>query len=228
MSCIIEGIEKTILFDVGGMGTILLSNMEKLRIDPKQVDVIVLSHIHDDHIGGIWDFLEKNNDVIVYLPESFPEGFKHDVEKMCQKVISVKNPVKLLENVYSTGELGTLIKEQSLVLNTEKGIIVITGCAHPGIVNIVKEAIKITKNNNVYLVLGGFHLIAYSENEIEEIIKDLKKLEVKMVGPSHCTGDRPIELFREAWGKDFFDLGCGAKIKIKVDLKNGYKFIFYR
>ena len=59
-SCLIEGLEKTILFDVGGEGSVLLKNMEKLKIDPKKVNVIVLSHIHYDHIGGLSDFLKKN------------------------------------------------------------------------------------------------------------------------------------------------------------------------
>lgn len=59
-SCYIQGAEKTILFDVGGEGSVLLSNMEKLKIDPKTMNAIVLSHVHYDHIGGLSYFLKKS------------------------------------------------------------------------------------------------------------------------------------------------------------------------
>ena len=60
-SCLVEGADKTILFDTGGDGAVLLGNMDKLRIDPAVVDVVVLSHIHGDHTGGLEDFLEKKS-----------------------------------------------------------------------------------------------------------------------------------------------------------------------
>ncbi len=213
MSCFIEGLEKTILFDTGGDGSILLSNMAKLEINPAEVDTVVLSHIHADHIGGLWGFLETNNQITVYFPRSFPAGFKSKAESLCRKIVPVDEPVEICDGVFSTGELGGPIKEQSLVIDTPKGLIVITGCAHPGIVNIVRFA-KNYSGKNAYLVLGGFHLMAYSESQVEQIIKDLKELGVRKVGPSHCTGTRAIELFREAWGEDFIELGCGAKVKI--------------
>ena len=62
----------------------------------------------------------------------------------------------LCKNVYLTGEMGFSIKEQSLILNTPEGLIVITGCAHPGIVEIVKKA-KAMLNRDIYLAIGGFH-----------------------------------------------------------------------
>ncbi|MEA3432007.1 MAG: MBL fold metallo-hydrolase, partial [candidate division WOR-3 bacterium] len=94
----------------------------------------------------------------------------------------------------------------------------VTGCAHPGIVNIVRKA-KELLNKNIYLVLGGFHLMAYSEKEVKEIIKELEELGVEKIAPSHCTGGRPIELFREAWGENFLDLGCGAVFKVRASQK---------
>lgn len=214
ISCFIEGLEKTILFDTGGEGSILLGNMKKLEIDPREVDAVILSHIHADHTGGLWDLLEKNNQIIVYFPESFPAGFKNKTKKLCREIVAVRKPIKVCTQTWSTGELGSWIKEQSLVIDTRGGLIVITGCAHPGIINIVRFARNHFKKD-VYLVLGGFHLMAYRENQVKKIIKDLKELGVRKIGPSHCTGGRPIELFRKAWGKDFVDLGCGAKIKVQ-------------
>lgn len=213
MSCYIEGFEKNILFDTGGDGEILLYNMGKLKIDPKSVDLVVLSHIHGDHIEGIWELLKINPKITVYLPSSFPRNFKSRVKSSGAKVIEVSKPTKICKDLWSTGEMGRFMKEQALVLNTKKGIIVVTGCAHPGIVNIVKKACKLVQNK-VYLVLGGFHLMAYSESEVKKIIKELKQIGVEKIAPSHCTGGRAIELFREAWEKDFFDLGCGAVLKL--------------
>ena len=213
ISLFIEGLEKDILFDTGGNGKILLSNMTALGIDPGDVDIIVLSHIHGDHVGGLWSILEKNNKISVYLPRSFPEDFENRANKICKEVISVGKPVKICRRVWSTGELGAWMKEQSLVIETSKGLVIITGCAHPGIVDIARF-VKSYLEKDIYLVLGGVHLMAYSESQVKDIIGQLKQLEVEKVGPSHCTGGRPIELFKEVWGENFLNLGCGARIKI--------------
>jgi len=214
ISCLVEGLEKTILFDVGGDDSILLGNMAKLEIDQMEIDTVVLSHIHADHIGGLWGLLGMNSQITVYFPESFPKAFKNKIERLCKRIVPVDKPIKICNKTWSTGELGGWIKEQSLIIDTKKGLIIITGCAHPGIVNIVRFAKSFLKKD-VYLVVGGFHLMAYSEKQVKQIIKDLKELGVKNVGPSHCTGGRPIELFTEAWGDNFFELGCGASIKIE-------------
>ena len=140
-------------------------------------------------------------------------SLKDRIRKKAAEVISVDKPIPICKGVWTTGQLGTSIKEQSLVINIESGLVVIAGCAHPGIVNVVKKA-KDMLENEIYLALGGFHLMSYSEGEVKEIIRQLMKLGVKKVGPSHCTGERPIELFRQAWGEDFVNLGCGTKINI--------------
>jgi 7,8-dihydropterin-6-yl-methyl-4-(beta-D-ribofuranosyl)aminobenzene 5'-phosphate synthase len=78
-SCLVGGPEKTILFDTGPGGSLLV-NMEKLAIEPQSIDTVVLSHVHPDHTGGLEGFLEKKPDVTVYLPKSFPERFKDNVQ----------------------------------------------------------------------------------------------------------------------------------------------------
>ena len=213
LSILIEGLEDTILFDTGGDGSILLSNMEKLGIAPEVIETIVLSHIHKDHIGGLSEFLQKNGEVTVYLPASFPVHLKRNIMSAANAVVPVDTAQKICAQVWSTGEHGESLREQSLMMTTSKGIVVITGCAHPGIVNIVKYA-KEYFNQNVYLVMGGFHLMAYTEYQVAEIISELKEMGVQKVAPSHCTGGNPIELFKAAWDDDFIDLGCGAKLRI--------------
>jgi 7,8-dihydropterin-6-yl-methyl-4-(beta-D-ribofuranosyl)aminobenzene 5'-phosphate synthase len=219
ISVFVEGLEKSILFDTGGDGSILLSNMEKLGIKPAEVEVVVLSHIHYDHVGGLDAFLEENNEVSVCLPSSFPEDFKNKIKNKTGKILTVEEPRKICENAWSTGELGTSIKEQSLVIDTPEGLIILTGCSHPGIVNIV-NFVKNRFKKNIYLVLGGFHLLSASESEIKEIVTELKRLKVKKIAPSHCSGEKTIELFKKAWGKNFIEAGCGTKIKVPLNNKN--------
>jgi 7,8-dihydropterin-6-yl-methyl-4-(beta-D-ribofuranosyl)aminobenzene 5'-phosphate synthase len=213
-SCYIQGAEKTILFDVGGEGSVLLSNMEKLKIDPETVNAVVLSHVHYDHIGGLSDFLKKNQNVNVYMPQSLPQSIKDTVRLAGSRVADVHKPIKICKDVYSTGELGTFIKEESLVIDTSKGLIVITGCAHPGIVNIVKRAKEMLKSD-VYLVLGGFHLCWMSLSKVGKIVNGVKKEGVKKVAPCHCSGDLARKQFEKAYGKDFILVGAGKTITIK-------------
>jgi 7,8-dihydropterin-6-yl-methyl-4-(beta-D-ribofuranosyl)aminobenzene 5'-phosphate synthase len=213
-SCYVKGPEKTILFDVGGEGSILLSNMEKLKIDPKTVNALVLSHIHQDHIGGLSHFLRENHRVSVFMPQSLPQSVKDKVRQASAKSVGVHKPMKICRHVYSTGELGTFIREESLIIKTSRGLIVITGCAHPGIVNIVKKA-KGLLSSEVYLVLGGFHLCWMNLSQVREIISGVKKEGVKRVAPCHCSGDLARKQFRKAYGKDFILVGAGKTITIK-------------
>jgi len=166
-SCLVE-IENTpkLLFDTGGNGSILLYNMEKLGINPTVIDEIFISHYHGDHTGGLSGFLRINKDVKVYVPSSFSALL--DVKE----VTSIKEPLQIHENVFSTGELSGI--EQSLAVKTEKGIVVIAGCSHPGVGNILNAA---SKFGNVYALIGGLH--GFREFGL---LKDLN-----LVCPTHCT-----------------------------------------
>jgi 7,8-dihydropterin-6-yl-methyl-4-(beta-D-ribofuranosyl)aminobenzene 5'-phosphate synthase len=212
-SCFISCTQKTILFDTGGDGSTLLSNMKKLKIMPEQVDLIFLSHIHGDHTGGLLEFLKKNHKVKVFLPCSFPATFKKEITERGAQYIEVKEPIEICQDVFSTGELGASIKEQSLIIKTEKGLVIITGCAHPGIVDIVKKA-KELLNQNIYLVLGGFHLLGSSEEGIEKVIYEFKKMEVEKVAPCHCSGEKTRKLFQQKYKKDYISGGVGKVIEI--------------
>jgi len=217
-ACLIEGLDKKILFDTGGDGKILLSNMKKLGIDPKQIETVVLSHEHGDHVGGLASFLSANPNVTVYVLRSFPPSIKNEAKGHCAEVVEVAGPAKISEHVLSTGEMGTMIKEQSLVIPTDRGLIVITGCAHPGVVDIVKKAKELT-NQEVLLVMGGFHLLGHSDAQIKRIISEFSKLGVRYAGPCHCSGDRAIELFAQHYKDRFLRLGVGRTITLE-DLSN--------
>jgi 7,8-dihydropterin-6-yl-methyl-4-(beta-D-ribofuranosyl)aminobenzene 5'-phosphate synthase len=217
-SCLVEGPEKTIIFDVGGEGPVLLRNMEKLGVDPKAIDLVVLSHIHGDHIGGLPAFLKENPDVTVYMPRSFPTRVKEGVLAVGARMMEVGGPTEICKDVYSTGELGDWLKEESLVVKTSKGLVVITGCAHPGIVRIVKKAREMLETE-VFLALGGFHLGGMNPQGIREIVNEIRGEGVKNVAPCHCSGDLARRLFKEVYGENFVLTGVGKRIKIEGAFK---------
>ena len=212
-SCLMRLPERTILFDTGGDSSILLHNMERLQIDPKEIDVVVLSHIHGDHVGGLGGILNRNSDVTVYLPASFPQSLKDEVKLYAAEVQEVHEPRELFDGVYTTGELNGGIREQSLVVKTDEGLVVITGCAHPGVVNIVQKAREIA-GDKVYLLLGGFHLGGASASKIESIIDSFEQLGVERVAPCHCSGDNARRLLREHYGEGYIECGVGRRVTL--------------
>jgi len=212
-SCLVEIENRKVLFDTGTDGNILLNNLEKLNINLKTISKVVLSHAHYDHTGGLEKFLERNNNVTVYLLSSFPREIKQTVLKYNASLLEVSELMKINENIYSTGELGTSIKEQSLIIKSPKGVIVVTGCAHPGIVDIVKF-VKNKFNEKIHLVMGGFHLIGYSERELIEICGKLKEAEISKVMPCHCTGELAIEVFKREFSTGYERCGVGRVLKV--------------
>ena len=211
--CVIKTKDKNILFDTGSESLTLIGNMEKLGIKPEEINIIVLSHIHGDHVGGLFGFLEKNSNVTVFILDSFPKSFKNEIKQMGALIVEVNREIEIEKGIYSTGELGILIKEQSLIINTKKGLVIVTGCAHPGIVNIIQRAKELT-NKEVYLVIGGFHLSGASDSELKNIIESFRELNVKKVAPCHCSGDRCRELFKQEYKNDFILNGVGKIIEI--------------
>ena len=168
-SCLVELPRKgapTVLFDTGTNGSILLSNMEKLNIDPGSVDEVFISHGHFDHTGGLAAFLRVKPDVTIYIPRSIrgAGGVEH--------VVSVGEPMEIHEDVFSTGEIDHI--EQSMAVRTDKGIVLITGCSHPRMEHILDAA---SQFGSVYAVVGGLH--GFSEYEL------FKNLE--LICPTHCT-----------------------------------------
>jgi 7,8-dihydropterin-6-yl-methyl-4-(beta-D-ribofuranosyl)aminobenzene 5'-phosphate synthase len=213
-SCFIEGLEKTILFDSGADGQILLSNMEKLGIEPEGIDVVVLSHVHRDHTGGLRDLLSRNSEIEVWLPHFFGADFKEGILEKGARVVDVDKSREICEGAHTSGVIEGWIKEQSLVLDTEKGLVLMTGCAHPRIVHIIARVREIFMRD-IFMALGGFHLAGFEKKEMKEIIQRFRDLGVEAVGPAHCSGDEARALFSEEYKDDFHLIGAGKKIQLR-------------
>jgi len=206
-ACLVEGLEKTILFDTGGDGPTLLGNMATLGIEPPDIDVVVLSHAHWDHTGGLADFLGVHSAVTVYLLESFPAEIGDDSRSRGADVVKVSEPTELCPGAILSGEMVGQggIAEQSLLLSTDSGVAVVTGCAHPGIVSAVERATE-SSDRDVLVVIGGFHLFKDSDA--------LQELDVRWAAPCHCSGDAAIQRFADAYGDAFLVCRAGSVIPV--------------
>jgi len=139
----------------------------------------VLSHNHWDHVDGLEGFRKFNSEAQVVYPKDLSE------------------PKEISPGIYSTGALGTFLKEQSLVVKTEKGNILITGCAHPGLERILQAAGSLGR---IYGVLGGFH--GFSKfDELEGI---------QLIGPCHCTQYK--QEIKERYPAKFMEIKAGSVI----------------
>jgi 7,8-dihydropterin-6-yl-methyl-4-(beta-D-ribofuranosyl)aminobenzene 5'-phosphate synthase len=212
-SALIEYRGEKLLFDTGGDLATLRSNMTKLGIDPTEIENIAISHGHQDHIGGLVGLLAETNNPTVYLIPSLVASYEHRISQDAQ-VIAVAPGQSLGEALFTTGEMKISVPEQALIIRTSMGLVIITGCAHPGIVAIVEQAQKLFEEN-IYFVMGGFHLGSKGTRELEGIIAAFRRLGVEKVAPCHCTGDRAIQMFKEAYGDDFIQAGVGKVIIIE-------------
>ncbi len=199
---------RKVLFDTGANGATLLDNMVALGLDPRAIEIVVLSHIHRDHTGGLDSLLAVNPQIVVYLPQAFPTHFKEKAHTTGATVVEVDAPLEIRSGLWSTGQMRTGMIEQGLVARTQDGLVVVTGCAHPGIDKIVARAVQVGQDD-IALVTGGFHLGGARQVRIEEIIDKFRRLGVRQVAPCHCTGSQARKLLHEAFGRDFKACGVG-------------------
>lgn len=125
-----------ILFDTGPSLEILSSNMNSLETSPDRISYIFLSHRHLDHIGGMDTFLRPG--LKVFVLEDFPPSLINKIKKKGAVPVYVRKEGEILPGLYSSGPVNKNIEEQSLFVKIEEGIVILTGCSHPGIVKITE------------------------------------------------------------------------------------------
>jgi 7,8-dihydropterin-6-yl-methyl-4-(beta-D-ribofuranosyl)aminobenzene 5'-phosphate synthase len=167
-ACFIQTDNESILFDSGAKGNILLNNMEKLHLNPRDIDKIVISHEHWDHTGGLTSLLSFIDNAELYRIGN------HSLSEKIQ-LITVEEPRRISHEIHTIGRLiGSPVDEQSLVLQGKKGWYVLVGCSHPGVENILQRAQHI---GNITGIIGGFHGF-----DNFSVLKGLDS-----ICPCHCT-----------------------------------------
>lgn len=173
--------------------------MLRFSINFENIDKIVLSHEHSDHIGG-FNILDKLGEVKIYILNSFSKRFKNILSSYSnanlKKVTKMK---KIRHNIFTTGEIGSIIKEQSLVIKKRNNLMVLTGCSHPGLENILKIASRL---GNIHGVIGGFH----GFNKLESLGK------MSLIIPCHCTA-RKREILT-LYPKTSMECSAGCRIEL--------------
>lgn len=160
------------------------------------------------------DFLKKNN-------------ISHTI---CENIIELEKNLFIVGNFKRNYEFETSPKrfvvdrgdkievdnfedEICIVIKTSKGLVVVTGCSHPGILNML-SGIKDIFNEKIYAVYGGTHLVEADDSRLEKTLEEMKKFGVKILGFSHCSGEKIVELIKKE--KEFLScqLNTGDEIKI--------------
>jgi 7,8-dihydropterin-6-yl-methyl-4-(beta-D-ribofuranosyl)aminobenzene 5'-phosphate synthase len=202
-----------LLMDTSGSFDVLFKNVAKLELSLSDVEAIFISHWHLDHCGSLSHVLPLlKQQTPVYVPSKSYSGIRKIKEARGTPVIC-SDPVYLMEGVLSTGEIGGWISEHSLVIDVrDKGLVILSGCAHPGIVNIVKRAQQVSGIPKVHAVIGGFHISSKSEGAY--LTDFLRELDVKLVSPCHCTGVEAINTIADILKGNYVKNGSGKVCSI--------------
>jgi 7,8-dihydropterin-6-yl-methyl-4-(beta-D-ribofuranosyl)aminobenzene 5'-phosphate synthase len=207
-----------LLFDTYGVPAIFQRRLQEEGIDVSAIRDIVISHDHWDHTCGLWSLLLQTKGCRVHVCPGASGALVKNIELFGGIVNACGEFQPIRDGWVSTGELqgafnGNTLYEHALVLASSMGPVVVTGCAHPGIVPIL-EKVRHWSGSPIYLVLGGFHLLNSSDAEILKIIDRMKDLGVANVAPTHCTGERATELLREGFGLHFVAIRNGSHVEI--------------
>jgi len=207
-----------ILFDTGEAPGCLFNNIDRMAIKIDDIEAVVISHDHFDHTGGLWEMLQKRPGIDLYIYAGFSKEFKDKARTYKCNVIETNPFMKIGDGIYTTGQIEErsgrdYIMEQALVLETEKGLTIMTGCAHPGIITIVERVKEHTKKD-IYLVMGGFHLMGSPARKLLDINNRLRELGVQCVGPAHCSGEDAESVFKKSYKKNYIDVMVGRTIEV--------------
>lgn len=205
---------RTILFDSGTKPAVLAGNLKALNVDASAFEFGVFSHSHQDHLGGLEAVTQLRPGFPVHYLDAFPGAAFASAERLGAKPARITEARALLPGLFTTGLVAGNTPEQALVIDTAKGLIVLTGCSHPGIVSMVEAAQRVRPGATVRLVVGGFHMLQDSQPQITAVIGRLREMGVQSILPTHCTGELATRLFREAFGERFLSGGAGTRIPI--------------
>jgi 7,8-dihydropterin-6-yl-methyl-4-(beta-D-ribofuranosyl)aminobenzene 5'-phosphate synthase len=227
LSFYIEFDKIKILFDAGA-SDIFLKNALKLSIALDTIDKVVLSHGHFDHGDGL-QYLKYSTLYChpeCFVKRYRKNGLrniglslsKHDIKKRFN-LQQFREPYQLSEHTYFLGEIPRIndfeaqttpyvkeggaedyvIDDSGLACVTEDGLVVVSGCAHSGICNMIEHAKEVTGVSKIKAVIGGFHLKSVLDQTLKTI-EYMKQNQILLVFPSHCTMEPALSTFYKTFG----------------------------
>lgn len=211
-------IDEDILFDAFGQPGYVIKQFKRFDEDIRKIKHIVISHDDWDHVAGLWKILELNRDVAVYVCPGFKPEIKERIRWYGARLVEVKGVTNIRDDIYASGELegrrGNMnIAEQYLAIKTKDEMTIITGCAHPGIIEIVRHAAT-AFDKGACTVLGGFHLKDKTAQEMSDIILRLKERGIRRVIPFHCTGRLAQEMLIKEYKNECIIPAEGQAVEI--------------
>jgi 7,8-dihydropterin-6-yl-methyl-4-(beta-D-ribofuranosyl)aminobenzene 5'-phosphate synthase len=238
-SALIEADGHRILLDTGAHPDNVLQNARDLKIDLSDVDQVILTHNHSDHVGGLMtlrkEMMKRNPSALsvvhvargIFYSRPTPEGednemvaLKKKYEATGGKFIEHEEAAEIFPGAWLTGPVprkypernwsvsgkvqtptglieDNIPEDQSLVLNTPQGLVVITGCGHAGIINILTFARTEFPNEPVEAVIGGLHLFPATDEQLDWTADKMKEFKVANLVGAHCTGIEAVYRIRE-------------------------------
>lgn len=205
----------TVLMNTSGSFITLFSNSTKLGVGLSSVEAVFITHWHRDHCSALAQVLSlMKRSIPIYIPPGTPREIMWireagGVPTVCSE------PIEFLEGMMSTGEMQGGIREHSLLINLKDiGLVVLTGCSHPGLIRILQRARTVSGISKIHAVIGGFHISGTGEGE--KIGKLLHKMDVRLVSPCHCTHRNAKIAIRKVMGSRYVQNGSGRIISIPL------------
>lgn len=212
-------IGRDMILDTFGNAQALMRSLKKHNVDLLRIKHIVVSHDHWDHTNGLWRLLPFCPKASVYVCRRVSKELKQKIFAFGVKVVEVEKTTLVAPGIYTTGQLKgrvgeQVIYEQSLVLPSSKGFVLLAGCAHPGIDRIVSFVCRKFRQRPFWIA-GGFHLKSSAPAVVQKIARSLIKKGVKRVSPFHCTGEAAAQIFCDTFGAGYIPWPAGSSKRVR-------------
>ena len=200
-----------ILLDTGTDPDVLEHNLVAAGVNVNELDMVVISHNHHDHAGGLQRVRAMNPEVPVYVPPN--QHFPVNDVQVIDNHLQVTSNIFVIRGHTDVPTSG-ISDDLSIVLRSHSGLYVLSTCSHSGVDQIVDRASKVT-GGNVYYFSGGARLVNRPRGDTQIVAEALDKRKVQVVSPSHCSLSHRVDRdFRDALGERVRSSQLGRKIEV--------------